>query len=66
MNWYKIAQFNPRSEASRLGISYDGPMKHQNAIVGYMFTDNVTRSSFMVKSNQNVQQKLNALRQKFK
>lgn len=65
MNWYKISQFNPQSEASRLGISYDGPMTHGNEVVGYMFTDNITRSSFMVKPNQNVQQKLQDIRKKF-
>ena len=65
MNWYKISQINPQVVARQLGIIYNGPQSVYGKIVGHMFTDPKTKSSFMVRIGQNISQKLREVRKRF-
>ena len=68
MGWYKKAAFgldNSNQEAKSLGIRYDGDQLDQGKLIGKMYTDPITKSSFLVRTGQNLQQKLQNIRNNF-
>jgi hypothetical protein len=60
---YANFDFDPQQIADQLGIKYNGPNKEGTKIIGHMFTDNITGSSFLVREGKDPQKRLQEMRQ---
>ena len=65
MNWYKKARLNIPEITSKLNITYNDILKDDGQIIGHLFTDNITRSTFFVSNGENIADILNRIRSKF-